>query len=292
MTYAGLTRAQLDQMIADGLAEADDAVRAAWERMRIEPETWRCNLRTDTEAWFWVVAERDGRVVWYNDIEGGFNESGYSQRGVIAEYRCNQTDFAVFLCNLPEGLAAEEWPDCDSTTEVPRELDGGAEIARRQTTYWELRSARGALYRVHFKGKAEARFAGASCSAIALVDTHPVLASYHERSQQLFVRGTVARPAALLEVLANRVREASAGWRTFDEYRGPMDWTLGHGLALRGPASVVECAARALADHGVQVSILDGRGPTERYRALVMGRSYIVARAFKIVRLEEESTGA
>src|SRR6266850_76179 len=111
MEHGALTRDELEQMIAEGLADADDDVRAAWERMRIDPEKWHCSPWGDATDGFWVVAERDGRVVWYNHIEEGFNESAYSERGTIAEFWCNQSDFAEFLRKLPEGRAAEEWPD-------------------------------------------------------------------------------------------------------------------------------------------------------------------------------------
>jgi hypothetical protein len=41
---------------------------------------------------FWVVAVYRDRVLWYNDVEEGFNVSQYQLSGVIpaSEYWCNQ----------------------------------------------------------------------------------------------------------------------------------------------------------------------------------------------------------
>jgi hypothetical protein len=42
-------------------------------------------------------------VVWFNDIEGGFNRSQYSAFGIIKDYWCNQDELAhTMQCLLDE----------------------------------------------------------------------------------------------------------------------------------------------------------------------------------------------
>lgn len=41
---------------------------------------------------FWCVALLGRMVVWYNDMEHGFNISRYTTFGAIDEYHCNQDE--------------------------------------------------------------------------------------------------------------------------------------------------------------------------------------------------------
>src|ERR1700690_3452495 len=95
-----LSREALDSMIATALAEYDDDVRAAWARIRIEPEKWQCSPWGDEGRGFWAVAIADDRVLWYNDIEEGFNRSAFSERGTIDEYTCNEASFTDILDDI------------------------------------------------------------------------------------------------------------------------------------------------------------------------------------------------
>ena len=61
-----------------------------WQLIKIEPIKWsEPEFGTEGEG-FWVVAICGKRVIWYNDIEEGFNISDYKTFGQIAEYYCNQ----------------------------------------------------------------------------------------------------------------------------------------------------------------------------------------------------------
>src|SRR5262245_48849693 len=158
MEWKSLPREDLEELIANGLQAMDDSVQAAWQAMRIEPEKWQCSPWGDEGSGFWVVAEKDGQVVWYNDIEDGFNISRFTSRGTIAEYACNQTSFEEFLLGLPEAREAEKWSQESSNSAIPSELNEGGTIVRRQTTYWDLHARSGSLWRLRFKAKAEIRF--------------------------------------------------------------------------------------------------------------------------------------
>ena len=61
-----------------------------WESIRIPPEKWREDRYGSEGGGFWAVAVVGNQVLWYNDIEDGFNWSPYVVAGDIAAYFCNQ----------------------------------------------------------------------------------------------------------------------------------------------------------------------------------------------------------
>jgi hypothetical protein len=63
-----------------------------WEAIRITPEKWALPPWGDLGGGFWVVAIIGEMVIWYNDIEEGFNRSNYRRYGTIEQYRCNQDE--------------------------------------------------------------------------------------------------------------------------------------------------------------------------------------------------------
>ncbi|MBL8018699.1 MAG: hypothetical protein JNM27_03460 [Leptospirales bacterium] len=68
-----------------------------WELISIFPARWRISAFPVTDEEAWVVGIFGERVLWYNDIEEGFNISRYSEFGTIDEYWANQD-------GLPEAL--------------------------------------------------------------------------------------------------------------------------------------------------------------------------------------------
>jgi hypothetical protein len=46
-----------------------------WAAIQISPAKWAQIRWRDKSGGFWVVAILDSTVVWYNDIEDGFNSS-------------------------------------------------------------------------------------------------------------------------------------------------------------------------------------------------------------------------
>jgi hypothetical protein len=143
MTWRPITLQELTALIRVGLEEADDAVLAAWQTMRVEPIKWRCSPWGDAGGGFWVVAIRDEMATWYNDIEGGFNTGPFTTPGTIDEYSCNQDDFRQFLAGLPEAIVAEHGTGFGATAGIPAALCLPGRIARRQTTFWTLETASG-----------------------------------------------------------------------------------------------------------------------------------------------------
>jgi hypothetical protein len=66
-----------------------------WDSVFIEPEKWKQRPFGDHGNGFWAVAVIGRTVVWYNDIEDGFNRSRYSSYGEIEDYWCNQDDLEL-----------------------------------------------------------------------------------------------------------------------------------------------------------------------------------------------------
>lgn len=71
-----------------------------WEIIKITPQKWQEPGYGDEGGGFWVVAIAGERVIWYNDIEEGFNISRYKTYGTIAEYWCNQSDLKSALIQI------------------------------------------------------------------------------------------------------------------------------------------------------------------------------------------------
>jgi hypothetical protein len=92
MNWEPISRESLNELIAEELAEATAKDRALFALATIAPEKWQLSPWGDLGGGFWVVAVMEDRVLWYNDIEEGFNVSRFVTRGTIpsTEYWCNQ----------------------------------------------------------------------------------------------------------------------------------------------------------------------------------------------------------
>lgn len=95
--------------ISQGQARMTPAQLRLWEAIRIEPEKWAQHPYGDQGNGFWVVALIGRTVIWYNDIEEGFNRSVFESYGTIKDYWCNQDELEVtvqFVLN-----ALQQGPD-------------------------------------------------------------------------------------------------------------------------------------------------------------------------------------
>jgi len=71
-----------------------------WEKIRIPPVKWKEQTYGETGGGFWVVGIIGSEVIWYNDIEDGFNTSKYSSIGIINDYSCNQDELHIVIKQL------------------------------------------------------------------------------------------------------------------------------------------------------------------------------------------------
>lgn len=71
-----------------------------WKLIKVTPKKWSEKQFGKIIEGFWVIAIIGDRVVWYNEIEEGFNQSQYHIYGKIDEYYCNQDELEWVIQNI------------------------------------------------------------------------------------------------------------------------------------------------------------------------------------------------
>ncbi|MBV8467023.1 MAG: hypothetical protein JO218_13850 [Burkholderiales bacterium] len=92
MTWQPISESKLWDLINAAEARMTPRRRRMWDAVRVTPAKWAEPSYGELGGGFWVVGIQGETVVWYNDIEGGFNRSPYKTPGTIADYRCNQDE--------------------------------------------------------------------------------------------------------------------------------------------------------------------------------------------------------
>lgn len=104
LEWEPITEAALRERVTQGEARMSSLQLRLWETIRIEPTKWKQQPYGDTGAGFWVVAIIGATVIWYNDIEEGFNRSRYSSYGTIDDYWCNQDELELTVQYLMNAI--------------------------------------------------------------------------------------------------------------------------------------------------------------------------------------------
>src|SRR5436305_10941940 len=118
--WTPITQEELQSQIAKGEDAMDAAPRALWHTIRIEPVKWQLRPWGDEGGGFWVVAIFGRYVVWFNDIEWGFNISRYSAMGTIDEYCCDQGELQDSMFDIERLMAKGVFPDRFGTPQTAR----------------------------------------------------------------------------------------------------------------------------------------------------------------------------
>jgi hypothetical protein len=105
MDWRPLAREELQRTVERELADCSDEQRAYFNTVAFEPAKWSQAPYGDEGGGFWAIAADDSRVLWYNDIEDGFNVSAFTEWGTIPtnEYWCNQDELRFALPALMGG---------------------------------------------------------------------------------------------------------------------------------------------------------------------------------------------
>jgi hypothetical protein len=90
MNWQPITETELLDMINKSYDRMTPEQRKTWETIKIEPQKWTQEPYGNEGGGFWVVAIIGNVVIWFNDIENGFNRSSFTILGQIDEYYCNQ----------------------------------------------------------------------------------------------------------------------------------------------------------------------------------------------------------
>ena len=94
----------LNNLILQGELELNDEQLNFWDLIKIAPEKWVEKDYGTEGGGFWVVAVMGRQVIWYNDIEDGFNISGYTKYGRIDDYQCSQVELNWSVITLMERI--------------------------------------------------------------------------------------------------------------------------------------------------------------------------------------------
>ncbi|QQO07705.1 hypothetical protein [Breznakiella homolactica] len=92
MKWKPISEAEIIMLINDSYERMNFEQRRFWDAVKIYPEKWKQKPWGNKGKGFWVVAIIGNSVVYYNDIEEGFNRSCYIKYGEIKDYYCNQSE--------------------------------------------------------------------------------------------------------------------------------------------------------------------------------------------------------
>jgi len=90
MNWQSISEVEIWNSINECYARMSQTQKRLWDVIKITPEKWDQNPWGAPGNGFWAVAIIGDCVIWYNDIELGFNRSKYLTFGEIEEYFCNQ----------------------------------------------------------------------------------------------------------------------------------------------------------------------------------------------------------
>ena len=79
-----ISRSEFDSLVAEQEAALDGRQKATLDECRVEP--WQAVIRRSEEAGderVWVIAERRGEVLYFDDVEWGWNFSAVNEEGRI-----------------------------------------------------------------------------------------------------------------------------------------------------------------------------------------------------------------
>lgn len=102
MTWTPITIEEVYDLILTTEKELNGDLLNFWELIKIYPEKWDEDTYGKEENGFWVVGLVGRKVIYYNDIEGGFNISDYKTYGTIDKYFCNQDKLTWTVSRLFE----------------------------------------------------------------------------------------------------------------------------------------------------------------------------------------------
>ena len=105
-TWTSTSEAEIWDLINKAWEKMSQPQRRLWEVIKIDPTKWQQTPYGTQGGGFWVLAIYGSTVLWFNDIEEGFNRSTWSTLGIIDEYLCNQDELQWTIQNV-----LNEWQD-------------------------------------------------------------------------------------------------------------------------------------------------------------------------------------
>jgi hypothetical protein len=103
-TWTPIPLEALNAEISKAIADMDSTELALWRYIKIAPEKWQETEYGNEGGGFWAIGIFGRQVLWYNDIEEGFNVSSYRNYGTIGNYACKQDELSAVLYRLLEDI--------------------------------------------------------------------------------------------------------------------------------------------------------------------------------------------
>jgi hypothetical protein len=98
--WTPITENEIDEKLNKTQLELTGDLLNFWQLILVEPQKWSEKEYGNEGNGFWVVAIAGKRVIWYNDIEEGFNISSYAKYGEIEEYLSHQDELKYVIMKL------------------------------------------------------------------------------------------------------------------------------------------------------------------------------------------------
>ena len=102
------SRIEIEALINQSESEMNEKELRLWNAIKVPPEKWKEKTYGNEGGGFWVVALMGKSVLWYNDIEEGFNSSNFNEYGEISEYYCNQDELTHIIRRFVQHLDVNE----------------------------------------------------------------------------------------------------------------------------------------------------------------------------------------
>lgn len=100
MQWTPISLAELLLEIKKGEDKMSPLLYAYWQQIKISPIKWQEFSYGLEGNGFWIVAKNNNGVIYYNDIEEGFNYSTFEQEGIIDNYSSEQDELQHTLLKL------------------------------------------------------------------------------------------------------------------------------------------------------------------------------------------------
>ena len=127
MSWQPLSEAKLWDLLNAAEQRMSPEIARFWEAIRVSPEKWKQEPWGREGGGFWVVAVLGNLVIWYNDIEDGFNYSKRHGFNEIEDYWCNQDDLEHTLHALLHLVQTGEQPYGRASPPVAGALPGASQ---------------------------------------------------------------------------------------------------------------------------------------------------------------------
>lgn len=100
MIWQPITSEELSLEISKGEKEMSLENFQFWNEIKFTPTKWTEHKFGDEGGGFWAVAKYKNFVLYYNDIEEGFNISEFEKEREIKEYGAEQDELQFALIKL------------------------------------------------------------------------------------------------------------------------------------------------------------------------------------------------